>query len=226
MILPVATLGPKRTVELYQLWGEVLAKPALGHGSDTSRAHELTGMSATDNQSLLVFIHNWRHHDLPRKARPPEAAPWERYAVYAIGTLMLAGIGVAVGLRRRDTPRELLLICGLLIGLAFVVSPIVHNFYYLVLLPLIAALVDYGLAGGARRGTASMLRLTLIVFMTIDILARMPALGPWLRDLGLPLLSLIALMIAGVRVLLEQQGPPVMGADAATRSAPDRPATH
>lgn len=204
VILPVATLGPQRTKELYQLWGEVLAKPALGHGSDTSRARELTGMNATDNQSLLVFIHNWRFHNVPRTTRPAEAAPGERYAVYVAGTLMLAGIGVAIGWRRRDTPRELLLICGLLIGLAFVVSPIVHNFYYLVLLPLIAALIDYGLSGHARRATVSTLRLALIVFMAVDILARMPTLGPWLRDLGLPVLSLIALMAAAVMVLREQ----------------------
>ena len=224
VILPVVALGPKRTVELYRLWTEVLAKPALGHGTDTSRAQELTGMTATDNQSLLAFIHNWRYHALPRELRPAEAAPGERYAVYGIGTLMLFGIGLAGGSRRRDTPRELLLISGLLIGLAFVMSPIVHHFYYLVLLPLIVALIDYGLAEGARRRTIFKLRVTLIVFMVIDFLARMPTVGAYLRDLGLPLLSLIAMMVAGVMVLLEQRrGSSTMGASDAIPSAAERP---
>jgi hypothetical protein len=206
-ILPAVALGPKRAVELYGLWTQVLAKPALGHGTDTARANELA-MNRTDNQSLLAFIHNWRHIELRRDLRPAIAPPGERYAVYAVGALMLLGIGFAGGMRPRDKPHELLIITGMLVGLAFVVSPIAHNFYYLVLLPLIAALLDCGLANGLGRARNTKMLLVLLVFMLVDILARLPKIGVFLRDIGAPILSLIALMCAGAVVLLKQEDSP------------------
>jgi hypothetical protein len=203
-ILPAAALGPRRAIELYRLWTQVLAKPALGQGSDPARAIELA-MNTTDNQSLLAFIHNWKYHDLRRDLRPPAAAPGERYAVYALGAIMLLGVGIVSGLRRRDEPCELLIIAGLLVGLAFAVSPISHNFYYLVLLPLIAALLDRGLRTGAGRPHKSKLLLVLMIFMLVDILARVPKIGAYLRDAGVPLLSMGALMCAGAVVLLKRE---------------------
>lgn len=211
IILPGVTLGSKRTAELYQVWIEVLAKPALGHGTDTSRLTELTGMTSTDNQSMLAAIHNWRYYSLPRNQRPQEAAPWERHAVYLIGVLMLAGIGFAAGMRREDSPQELLIFAGLLVGLGFVVSPVVHNFYHLLMLPLIGALLDQGMAQKPGRATDWKLLLPVIVFVTIDLMAAMPVIGPALRDLGAPLLSLIYLMCTGAMVLVkgEQNQPSV-----------------
>lgn len=208
-ILPAVTLGPKRTLELYRNWIDVLAKPALGHGTDTSRAKELTGMTATDNQSLLAFIHNWKYHRLPRTLRPPEAAPSERYTVYVVGALMLLGVGMVSGIRRKDGPQDLLITAGLLIGLAFVVSPIVHNYYYLVLLPLVAALLDRSLADGSRSPDKKLLAV-LVIFMTADLLARLPGIGNDLRDLGVPLLSMIAMMCAGAVMLLRRNTAPAL----------------
>jgi hypothetical protein len=200
-LLPLATLGPARTAELYRNWTEVLAKPALGHGTDTSRASELTGMSSTDNQSLLAFIHNWMHHDLPRRQRPAQASPFARQMTYAVGVLMLAGIAVVSGFRRKDSRRDAVIIIGLLVGLSFVVSPIVHNFYYFLMVPLVAALLDYSVAESTRRGVKWRMPLVVAVFMAVDILARLPKIGPFLRDCGIPLLSLIWLMFAGAWVL-------------------------
>ena len=207
-ILPAVTLGSRQTVELYRNWVDVLAKPALGHGTDTSRAKELTGMTATDNQSLLAFIHNWKYHDLPRMERPPEAAASERYAVYGVGAVMLLCVGVVAGIRRHDQPQDLLIVAGLLVGLAFVVSPIVHNYYYLVLLPLVAALLDRALPDGLGRAADLKLSLVLAVFMLADTLARLPNVGGYLRDAGLPLLSMVALMVAGAVVLLRKGADP------------------
>jgi hypothetical protein len=162
-------------------------------------------MNATDNQSLLVFIHNWRYHHLARKHRPPQAAPGARLATYAIGALMLIGIGFASGLRRRDSPRDLVIITGLLIGLAFVVSPIVHNFYYPLLLPLVAALLHQSQSevGGSARTWK--LPLPVLIFMLTDIVARLPTIGGSLRDWGLPLLSMVWMLGAGAKVLLKQE---------------------
>jgi hypothetical protein len=202
LVLPGITLGPKRTVELYQVWMQVLAKPALGHGTDTSRQNELTGMTNGDNQSLLAAIHNWSHISRPRSERPKEAAPWERYAVYFAGAAMLAGIGFASGFRRRDSRGDLLILAGLLIGLSFVVSPIVHSFYRLMLLPLVAALLDQGLPKETGRTLDWKLIVPVLVFVLTDFLTQIPGIGDTLRDLGAPLLSLMYLLWTGAMVLI------------------------
>lgn len=198
--LPVATLGPQRTQELYQCWFEVLAKPALGHGTDTSRQSELTGMGSTDNQSLLAAIHNWTHHAQPRGQRPLAAAAWERNLAYAIGAVMIAGVLFIIGWRRTDTPHQLCIIAGLLVGLALLINPVVHNFYYLLLLPLVAALLDLGMA---KRNWKILL--PILVFALADLLARGPGIGPVLRDTGVTTLSLIWLLVVGATVLWEQK---------------------
>ena len=203
VVVPAAIFGPRRAVEVYQTWFEVLAKPALGTGSDRSRATELTDMTATDNQSLLAAIHNWQYLDTPRGNRPGQCAPAARVAVYIVGLLALAGIGFAAGWRRDDSPRDLLILAGLLIGLALVVSPIVHNYYHLLLLPLVAALLERHWAQPPEHRGLGWLPWPLVVFLAVDILTRLPAIGPWLRDIGGPVMSVVMLMFVGARVLIQ-----------------------
>ncbi len=205
VILPSVALGPMRSIRLYRNWIHVLVEPALGQGTDTSRLRELTGMAGTDNQSVLAFIHNWRYHELSRAQRPQMAAPGERSTAYVIGGLVLLGVSLAMGRRRPDSPRNLLIIAGLLIGVALVVNPVSHNYYFLLLLPLIAGLLDNALKDSASRATALSILLVIAVFMLTDLAARLPGVGPWVRDFGLPLLSLVAIMVAGAMVLLERE---------------------
>jgi hypothetical protein len=204
LIIPMTVLGPKQTIESYRTWVQVLAKPALGQGTDTSRLHELTGMTSTDNQSLLATIHNWRYHFSPRNQRPQQAAPGERYLVYIISAVMLAATGFAIGIRRRDSRPELLVIAGLLIGLTFIVSPVAHNYYYLLMLPLVTALLHQGLPQKPGHAANWKLLLPVLVFMLTDLMVRMPFIGAPLRDLGAPLLSLIFLMWSGAMFLVKQ----------------------
>jgi hypothetical protein len=205
VLLPTAAFGPKQTVELYRTWIHVLAKPAVGLGTDTSRREELTGMNGTDNQSLLAFIHNWQYHDLPRKKRPAEAAPAARQACYVVGVLMLLGAGIVSGFRKQDSTRELFIIVGLLVGVALVINPVIHNFYYLLLLPLVAALLDGKLTEAENSASVWKLPLVLWVFMLTDLLARLPTIGPRLRDWGLPLLSMVWMLGAGAAALLKAE---------------------
>jgi len=205
VVIPAAVFGPRHSVEVYRTWFEVLAKPALGTGSDHSRATELTNMTATDNQSLLAAIHNWQYFDVPRENRPPQCAPAARVAVYGVGALALAGIGFAAGWRRRDEPRDLLVLAGLLIGLGLIVSPIVHNYYYLLLMPLVAALLDHHWATQPAHRGLRLLPWMLVLFLAIDLVTRLPVIGVWLRDIGGPVLSVVVLMAAGVRVLIQER---------------------
>jgi hypothetical protein len=200
VLVPAAALGPARTVDAYRTWLDVLARPSLGSGHDTSRAVELTNVNASDNQSLLAFIHNWTFRYLPLKERPLQASPGARRAVYWVGGLMLLALMLCFGRHRRESPKELLLITGLLTGMAFVLSPVVHNFYYLMMMPLLGGMAAHVLESPdsvEKRGIVA----ALLLFMGVDILARMPSLGRLLRDLGVPLLSLILLMVIGAILL-------------------------
>jgi hypothetical protein len=205
VVLPAIVLGPARAANLSRVWIDVLAKPALGQGTDTTRGRELTDMAGTDNQSLLAFIHNWRYHQLPREKRPSHAPAVERYAAYAIGALLLLGVTLAMGARRPDWPRDLLIILGLLIGVALIVNPVSHNYYFLLLLPLVAGLLDRGLEDPSCHASDLKTLLVIAVFMLTDMLARLPVIGPWSRDFGMPLLSLGAMMVAGAIVLRETE---------------------
>ena len=44
-----------------------------------------------------------------------------------------------------------------------------------------------------------------MIFMLVDILARLPKIGAFLRDAGVPLLSMVALMCAGAMVLWKHE---------------------
>jgi len=125
-------------------WTNVLVKPGLGQRIEATRAQELS-MTATDNQSLLALIHNWQCYNLPRDQRPPDATTSARFAAYLISALTIFGIGI-VSVRRPDSsPQKSLLVVGVLIGWSFILSPVVRNAYFLLLLPLLTALVDYRL---------------------------------------------------------------------------------
>jgi len=151
VVIPVAKLGVAGTLTAYQNWVTVLVKPGLGGRRDTTRAQELTNINSTDNQSLLAFIHNWTYHDLTRGRRPAQATPAARVAALALGGSALLAFAGVIGFRRHRSSRELVIIAGILIGLVFVVSPMVHNYYYLMLLPLLAGLVDECLDQTSRR---------------------------------------------------------------------------
>ena len=104
------------------------------------------------------------------------------------------------------------IIAGLLIGVALVVNPIVHNYYYLLLLPLVAALLDDRLQQPETYRGFRTSPLAVWSFMIVDLLARLPGIGGKLRDWGFPLASLIWLLIAGAMALRKQKSKPTSGA--------------
>ena len=60
--------------------------------------------------------------------------------------------------------------------------------------------------------TQKLMIIVLVVFSATDLLARvpaigpLPAIGPWLRDAGMPFLSMVALLVAGAVVARRAEG--------------------
>ncbi len=201
VLVPAVAFGPSRSIELYKDWLQILVKPALGQGADKSLIHELTGMQSTDNQSLLAFVHSWRYHNLSRDQRPPTAAAVERYIVYAAGLTLLLAAAAVFGPRRDDSPSDLLIMGGILMGLALIINPVTHNYYFLLLMPVISALAQHAMLDKSDRKTV----FALGAFMLVDLIARLPRIGPWLRDAGVPLLTVMALLAAGGAILIQRR---------------------
>jgi hypothetical protein len=109
-----------------------------------------------------------------------------------------AGVLVVSGWRRKDTPRTSFLLVGLLTGISLIVCPVTHHYYFLLLPPLIMVLVDRWLAAPNRGAERWALAATLLFYLTVDVASRLPVLSGVSRDLGLPLLSILVLMVAGV----------------------------
>lgn len=161
-------------------------------------------MSVPDNQSLLAVIHNWEYYSLPRDRRPGEATWPVRLATYVIGVLTIFGLAVLLRKRPESSPRKDMLLVGLLIGLSFLVAPVVRNAYFLLLLPLLIALLDYSLPSLISEFRRLTVPPAIVFFMATDLLVRVPPLTGWLRDLGMPLISVVWLMAAGASVLLAE----------------------
>ena len=202
-VLPVATFGLDRTIELYRSWNKVVVRPGLSQGIEGTRAQKLS-VTALDNQSLLAVIHNWHYHNLPRDQRPLDVASSVRLATYVISVLTIFGIGI-VSMRWPDnSPRKSLVLIGLLIGWSFIFGPVVRNAYFLLLLPLLIALVDHRLPNRICDFRDLRVPRAVMFFTVTDMLVRVPEVGGWLRDLGIPLLSVIWLMGAGAFALFEE----------------------
>jgi hypothetical protein len=205
LVLPAVTLGIQRTRDLYQCWYEVLAKPALGQGTDTSRLSELTGMGSTDNQSILNVLHNWHNFNVKTGQRPVVATTVERGTASAIGIVVALVAFFYIGFHRCDSPQELLVVAGLLLALGLLLNPIIHNFYFLLMLPLVSALFDFGLSQGERKLPARVFLAPVFFFLVADVLSRLPVIGHQLRGWGVPTAGLLWLTAAGVIFLARQK---------------------
>ena len=73
-VVPVIGFGFEGAVTTYRHWVEVLAKPMLGGGADTSRHEELVRMDGTDNQSVLASVHHLSNLDRRAEDRPADAS--------------------------------------------------------------------------------------------------------------------------------------------------------
>jgi hypothetical protein len=202
--VPLTVLGLDRTVESYrQLVGRVLMPGLTHHGTDDSRATELTNITGTGSQSFVAVLHNTLHPD--RETRPDHAAAWVRASgMAAAGLLTLA----VLWLGRRNMAwtgqangQRCMTAWGLLIMAMLFTSPVCHMHYFCLFLPLVMA-VNESLPEDDN-GRKAWVALGW-VFIAGYVLPHLPGLS-LLRDLGLPMYVAIGLLASGVVVLTRQE---------------------
>ena len=199
VLIPVAVMGPDRALESHRRFDQVVVRPGLRIGTDTTRENDLTQASSTGSQSFMVILHNYLFPD--RQTRPKENSPAVRTLHWIIGAILTAGT-LAAGLRPRPVDAiSRIIYLGALVVIMLPVSPVCHAHYFIFALPLVLGLV----ADAWERHPFPSLGPTLTILFSItaaaNILASMPFTNQWLRDFGLPLYATLALWLAGIVTL-------------------------
>jgi hypothetical protein len=214
LLVPMAAMGPARTVGAYRDLARVLIGPALGVGGDSTRAEELIETTATDNQSFQSAMQASLHPD--RDTRPRHAALPVRLAALGLGgVLTLLTLWAARGRRAASGP-GLVLFVGCLTLIMLMLSPVCHSHYFSLELPLVATLLALSWGGRSRLsawyiGSTEESPLgwgTAVLFVAVvlgNVLPQVPALFV-LRDRGLPALTALLLWFVAWRALARQPG--------------------
>jgi hypothetical protein len=197
-VLPLAVLGPSRTLSSYRSFVEAVLAPGLGGGTHAIRAKELLDVTATASQSLQATMHNTLHpHRWYRPNRATAAVVWTARSVgLCLTTMTLLAFGWN---RRRDSIAEVTLL-GCLVLCMLLLSPICHLHYFTLSILLTTPFL---LAEWERRSDLK-LSLGLLLLLAVNVVAN--ALPNFvgleiLRDLGLAMYASLGLWLAGVGLL-------------------------
>ncbi len=204
LAIPAAVFGPARAWYYYDELSEVLIRPALGGGTDQSRAYELTNTVATDSQSLVATLHNTLH--LEQRTRPRQASPAVRHISTAVGALLTLLVLIAAGRGRQRDPVAGVLFFGTLVLNMILLSPVCHLHYFCLAVPLLMGL----LAARWESGGAITLGRGLAVLFLFNVFANALPQFPGqelVRDAGLAMYATLLLWVVGLGVLRKRAVP-------------------
>ncbi|HLJ95512.1 MAG TPA: glycosyltransferase family 87 protein [Gemmataceae bacterium] len=198
--IPAAVFGPARTWAYFQEWTHVLLWPALGPGTDQSRAKELIDVTATDSQSFQAVLHNTIHSDPTTRPRQPSTAV--RCAHWLVGGFLTLAT-LWIGRRQQDGPAVIIRF-GALVVLMLLLSPVCHLHYFCLSLPLAMGALAAVWNGPPRfSGRVGML-IVLVLHGIAQVLPHLPRLQV-LRDGGLATYATLLLWLSGM-ILLWKRG--------------------
>ncbi len=215
VLLPGVIFGPERTWQYTQEWSQVLLRPVLNRDGDHARDKELVEATATDSQSPLRLIHFAMYPHLA--TRPPDAAPWVRNVHWLIGIGITLVTLWSIG-RRPLAGSALVLAFGSLIFAMLMLSPVCHQHYLCLLLPIPAGLLVYAWEHPALVWLPRVLTAILPFVSVAMFLPFIPGLG-FLRDHGLPGFAGLLLWIVACVVLRKDQQTEVLAAVSGARAA-------
>jgi hypothetical protein len=192
--IPMIVFGPSRTIHYYEEYSQVLLGPALGVGSDQSRAKEMIETTANDSQSLQAALHNTLHPT--RALRPAQPAALVRWIPRVVGLTLTALTLAAAGWHRRLPGPDLALFLGALIINMLLLSPVCHLHYFSLCVLIVMGLV----AVRWERGSNFKLGIGLTLILVANIICYVPPNIPqWLvsRDLAIMIYPTLMLWAAG-----------------------------
>lgn len=218
VVLPAVVLGPERAAEVNRSFVHAMLLPQLGVESDAPVDKVAELQSADGNQSFMAILHATRN--LARVVTENRIAPSSteesaHLALAAIITLVSAAAIARAHQRARRRAHDVdlaiarvdLLSLGVLATAMLPISPVCHNHYFALHMPLIAALIARQLDSPPRTGAVRHVDLdplswTLIgVYIAASIVPRLPWLEV-LRPLGVGMYAGVALWALGIVALV------------------------
>jgi alpha-1,2-mannosyltransferase len=216
--VPVAALGPQRTMACYRSLADGLVLPALGQGGDHVRDDELIKATRNDSQSIQCVIH--KTINLDPATRPEVVSAGARQAHRVLGVVLTLLTLMAAGWQRLDRGPGACLFVGALSFLMMALSPVCHTHYFALSLPLAMGLLA---ADRERRGSA-VPGIVTVALLALNVAGNaLPLFPPLeiLKDTGAALYAGMLLWLAACMTLKRQGTEP---AEAQTFSLPARPA--
>jgi hypothetical protein len=201
-VIPAAVFGPQRTIDYYREWDRALRQPALGDGSDRSRAKELIEITATDSQSYLAVLHNVVHWE--RSTRPNQATPLLHLSHWLIGAVLTVITLVASGFKAKGSREEELMFLGGLILMMILASPVCHLHYFCLVMPMVMAIVARLLQGSLSYADLCLWMLAWTAYLTVQILPHLPRLEK-LRDGGVAMFAALLIWIVAIIFLFRSR---------------------
>jgi hypothetical protein len=201
VVVPSAVLGPKQTLSYGQEWTEVVLMPAIGYGSDRSRADELIEVTSTQNQALSAVFHNTIFADW--NERPALIAPEVRLTAWFLGILLTAITLFAAGWRSENMGRPNLLLLAALNVNMLLLAPVGHPHYLVLLIPLMMGIM---VQQWERKPFVFGGKVSWLLIASFTAVA-LPLVPNWivLFNLGMPMYAALALWLAGVVALWQQR---------------------
>jgi hypothetical protein len=192
LMIPATVFGLPRTMSYYREYDEKLLRPAMGTGTDQSRARELIEMTANDSQSIMSVIHNTLYPD--RLKRPAKADYEVRWAHHLLGAFLTGVTVLAAGWGRAGGGTRLVLFMGALVINMLLLSPVCHLHYFCLAVPLVMGLMQsiWERDVGSGRGFLLLLGFNVVA----DSLPHFQGLEPF-RDMGCAMYAALLLWGAG-----------------------------
>jgi hypothetical protein len=194
VVIPVAAMGWRDTAHVYADYTEVLLKPVLGLGQDAQRSRELLNATGTQSQSFQVVLHKTLHFG--EQPMPPVPAGWVKKVHLLVGGLLTLAVLWRGGSLHRATGLALVSRVGLLGVLMALCCPVCHLHYFVLLVPVVMALlVKRDLRRPGRLLHPGLVLLSLLLVVALSV----PMVPAWnrLRDVGVPMWAVLAFWALG-----------------------------
>jgi hypothetical protein len=180
--------------------------PALGMGGSDAKQDELS--RAFNNQSLLAILHNWRdwHAVTVEHVIRPNALD---KAIFLVVAALLLSATIAAAVRagvHRGNVRASVLLLALLTALMLPLSPVCHNHYFALHLPLIACLMAASMDRARTVDMSAWAWAGLATYLGISVLPRLPGLDATWKPAGVQMVAGLVLVGVGVVVFWRSGG--------------------
>lgn len=205
IVLPVLLLGYQGALKSSESYYRLLVLPAItGRITDHTRDTELFNQNAVHNYSLVGVMHNVENLAWERDDRRLTASDRNRHAAAALGFALILLTLLASSTRREISALATVLCLSLLSVLMAILSPVCQCYYFVLLIPLMMAVIAADLRRSGRGFPGRWVFAACAAYLVTQAVS---SFCPLLRDAGIVLVAVLTLWLVGLKFLGEEALP-------------------